>query len=166
MRNLEQTEVHQDLGTRIEAGNAMRPQISEYIRKHPEREEVSEPADPEFGWIAPVDDAARERLRLPASTAAVVEWNDAADCEPRVELRALTAAEHDSIVGQATSTLVERVLAHYDAHPGDDGHPAFALYAEWRHRKDRAAELAAAGNIRRVVATEEQQRDHGGSGNR
>ena len=165
MRNLEQTEVHQDLGTRIDAGNAMRPQISEYIRKHPEREEVSEPADPEFGWIAPVDDAARERLRLPASTAAVVEWNDAADCEPRVELRALTAADHASIVGQSTSTLVERVLAHYDAHPDDDGHPAFALYAEWRRRKARAAELAAAGNIRRVVASEEQQRDHGGSGN-
>ena len=166
MRNLEQTEVHQDLGTRIDAGNAMRPQISEYIRKHPEREEVSEQADPEFGWIAPVDHAARERLRLPASTAAVVEWNDAADCEPRVELRALTAAEHASIVGQSTSTLVERVLAHYDAHPGDDGHPAFALYAEWQRRKARAAELAAAGMTRWAIATREQQRDHGGSGNR
>ena len=153
MRNLEQTEVHQDLGTRIEAGNAMRPQISEYIQKHPEREEVSEPADPEFGWIAPVDDAARERLRLPASTAAVVEWNDAADCEPRVELRTLTAADHASIVGQATSTLV-------------DGHPAFALYAEWQRRKARAAELAAAGMTRGAIATREQQRDHGGSGNR
>lgn len=144
MRNLDQTEVQQDLGMRIEAGNILRQVISEYIRRHPGREDVSELGDPEFGWIAPLDEAARERLGLPESAEAVVEWNDAADCEPEVELRALTAAEHGSIVSRATSTLVERVLAHYDTH-ADDGHPAFALYAEWQRRKARAAELAAAG---------------------
>ena len=76
MHNQGQTEVHQDLGTLIDAGNVMYPEISDYIRTHPERQEVSELADPEFGWIAPLDDAARKLLQLPESATAVVEWND------------------------------------------------------------------------------------------
>ena len=51
-------------------------------------------------------------------------------------------------MNQATSTLVAQVLAHYDAHPGDDGHPAFGLYTEWQRRKTRAAELTAAESAR------------------
>ncbi|MCY4634528.1 MAG: hypothetical protein OXG04_08515 [Acidobacteria bacterium] len=37
-----------------------------------------------------------------------------------------------------TSTLVARILRHYDAQPEDDGHPAYALYAEWRRRAEHA----------------------------
>ena len=151
MRNHAQTEVHQDLGTLIDVGNVMYPEIGDYIRKHPERQEVSELADPEFRWIAPLDDAVRKLLQLPESATAVVEWNDGAEDDPQSEIRALDAAEHVTIVSQATSTLVEQVLAHYDAHPGDDGHPAFGLYAEWQRRTTRAAELAVAERARRAT---------------
>ena len=142
MRNEGQTEVHQDLGTLIDIGNVMYPEANDYIRTHPEREEVSELAEPEFGWIAPLDETTRELLELPKSAAALVEWNNGADEDPETEIRWLNAAERVTITSRSTSTLVEQVLAHYDAHPGDDGHPAFGLYAEWQRRKTRAAELA------------------------
>ena len=138
MRNQGQPNVHQDLGTAIEVSNVTYAEINDYIRTHPEREEVSELAEPEFGWIAPIDDSAREVLLVPEEATALVEWNDGADNDPRSEIRALGPIEHATIINQTTSSLIAQILQHYDAHPEDDGHPAYALYAEWRRRAERA----------------------------
>ena len=138
MRNRGQPNVHQNLGTEIDVSNVTYSDINDYIRTHPEREEVSELADPEFGWIAPIDDSAREVLIVPKEATALVEWNDGAEDDPRSEIRALGPVEHATIVNQSTSTLVARILDHYDAHPEDDRHPAYALYAEWRRRAEHA----------------------------
>ena len=48
------------------------------------------------------------------------------------------SVKHATIVNQTTSTLVALIRRHYDAHPDDAGHPAYALYAEWRRRADLA----------------------------
>lgn len=140
----EEPDIQQAIGTLIDSGNVMRPEISDYIRKHPERLEISELGDPVVGWVAPIDAGEPERLGLPEATISLVEWDCTADEEAQLEIRALNAAGHARVVEQATSTLIDRVMAHYDEHPTDDGHPAYALYKESKRRQTRAAEREAA----------------------
>lgn len=140
----DEPDIQQEIGTEIDAGNVMRAEMSDYIRKHPERVEISELGDPVVGWVAPIDPVGRERLGLPEATIALVEWDCTADEEAHPEIRALDAADHARVVDRATSTLLDRVMAHYEKHPGDDGHPAYALCKESERRRTRTAEREAA----------------------
>ena len=138
MRDTRRIEEHENLGTLVPASNVMYVEIEDYIATHPKRQEASELADPEFGWLAPVDAKQCACFDLPADTTAVVEWNDGGEPDAVTELRALKKRDHERIVNESTSTLVERILAHYDHHAPDD-HPAHGLYAEWRRRQQKDA---------------------------
>ena len=138
MRNYAQTSSWWNLGTRIESTHVMYAEISDYIRTHPERQEVSELGDPESGWLSPVDDRTRDHLALPETATALIEWNrDAEDGGAELEIRALDHGEQKTTADQATSTLIDRVLEHYDRHP-NDGHPAYGLWAEYQRRRNEA----------------------------
>lgn len=111
------------------------PDIREYIQKHPERKVLNELGNPEVGWLAAIGEDAREILDVPDTATALVEWDDGDADDPTIEIRALENAEHATILNETTSTLVERVITHYEAHPQDDGHPAYQLYTEWQRRR-------------------------------
>ena len=56
-----------------------------------------------------------------------VETAVVAERDDETSLRALSAEDVERITRDNECVAVDRIIAHYQAHPADDGHPAYQL---------------------------------------
>ena len=98
---------------------------------------------PGSGRLLRLDENQRRRWRPPAGYTGVIEWTDGNGGEdPTSSLRLVNDEDIAVLLANNECVAVDRIIAHYEAHPADDGHPGGALYEiaeRWRNRRQYQA---------------------------
>ena len=81
-----------------------------------------------YGIVMPVNDKHREVYDLPKEAAAVLWWTDGDFDDASNGINILTADEVEKVTAISTQAVIDNIVSYYDAHPGDDHHPAYQLY--------------------------------------
>ena len=81
-----------------------------------------------YGIVMPVNNKHREVYDLPKEAAAVLWWTDGDFEDASNGINILTTDEVEKVTAISTQAVIDAIVRHYDANPGDDHHPAYRLY--------------------------------------
>ena len=136
MRQLLNGKHPMNLGKLCTVPPGMYTKLVDFVQNSIKTIDLTDPGDPEFGWLTPLDNDDRTTFGLPKDLHAVVYWWDGNERDPEYEVRELNKTDADMIMSQCEHVLVGAVCRHYEENGGkDDGHPAYAIYSLYRARR-------------------------------
>ena len=103
-------------------------ELEEEVLQNPRRVEISQVRQRAYGIVMPVSDADQRAYELPLGTTGVLWWNDGDPDDEITGLNAITADELKELIGSSMQAAIDYVVAHYQATPGNNSHPAYRLY--------------------------------------
>ena len=133
MHQLRNGQRPQNVGAPMTVNQSIMESLIDHVTEHQQAELLAEYAEKEHGLLLVFTEGEREHLDLDKGVAGLVYWSEGTD-EPDSGLRQLKQEEADLLLESFESVITNRVIKHYQQHPGDDKHPAYDLYQLHRAR--------------------------------
>ena len=123
-----------ETGTEIDCNDQRYDLIETEILRAKDGIEIAELCSRTHGIVIPLTERRQESLRVGINGpklegAGLLYWTDGDPEDDSHGVNVLDAETTKKLSEQSLAAIVGRVLAHYAANPGDDGHPAYELKA-------------------------------------
>ena len=124
----------EEVGTPIDPAHPMYCELHDDIRLDRNPTTIAQVKRQAHGIVMHLSENKRKLYEFPETAHAVLWWTDGDETEDNSGLNLVTEDEVNELAAASTQTMIDRIVAHYDANPRDDGHPAFALFQQQRSR--------------------------------